>query len=166
MLTKFILVSEKHFQNTETVFKNQQASIQGLKTQIGQLAKLISERPQDSLPSNTETNPREQLHAITVRDEEGVNRINLTSEPNGAIPFYGIKRFPIRYSRGQRAARERPTIVCETRPGHTSVWDVTRVCGRASTGVGEAKDIEHGRTTRSCKPHGLKTRACPKLCDE
>ncbi|KAA3473227.1 Aspartic peptidase [Gossypium australe] len=42
-----------------------QVSIQGIESQIGQLTKLVSERPQGSLPSNTETNPREQLHAIT-----------------------------------------------------------------------------------------------------
>ncbi|PPS00275.1 hypothetical protein GOBAR_AA20387 [Gossypium barbadense] len=51
--------------------KNQQASIQGLETQIGQLSKLISKRLQGSLPSNTEPNPREQLNAINVQDEEG-----------------------------------------------------------------------------------------------
>ncbi|PPR95955.1 hypothetical protein GOBAR_AA24707 [Gossypium barbadense] len=62
MLMKFISVSETRFQNTKPALKNQQASIQGLKTQIGQLAKLISERPQGSLPSNTESNPREQLN--------------------------------------------------------------------------------------------------------
>ncbi|PPS11434.1 hypothetical protein GOBAR_AA09209 [Gossypium barbadense] len=71
MLTKFISVLETHFQNTETTLKNQQASIQGLETQIGQLSKLISERPQGSLPSNTEPNPREQLNTINVQDEEG-----------------------------------------------------------------------------------------------
>ncbi|PPS16582.1 hypothetical protein GOBAR_AA03994 [Gossypium barbadense] len=71
MLTKFIMVLETHFQNTKTALKNQQASIQGLETQIGQLSKLISERPQGSLPSNTESNPREQLNAITIQDEEG-----------------------------------------------------------------------------------------------
>ncbi|PPR85686.1 hypothetical protein GOBAR_AA35005 [Gossypium barbadense] len=71
MLSKFISVSETHFQNTETALKNQQASIQGLETQIGQLSKLISERPQGSLPSNTEPNPREQLNVINVQDEEG-----------------------------------------------------------------------------------------------
>ncbi|PPS11828.1 hypothetical protein GOBAR_AA08814 [Gossypium barbadense] len=70
MLSKFISVSETCFQNTETALKNQQASIQGLETQIGQLAKLISEQPQGSLPSNTESNPREQLNAITSQDEE------------------------------------------------------------------------------------------------
>ncbi|PPR88964.1 hypothetical protein GOBAR_AA31714 [Gossypium barbadense] len=58
---------------------NQQASIQGLETQIGQLAKLISERPQGNLLSNTETNPREQLNAITIQDEEGL--VGLEPEP-------------------------------------------------------------------------------------
>ncbi|PPS18217.1 hypothetical protein GOBAR_AA02350 [Gossypium barbadense] len=72
MLSKFISVSETRFQNTETALKNQQASIQWLKTQIGQLSKLISERPQGSLPSNTEPNPREQLNAINIQDDEGV----------------------------------------------------------------------------------------------
>ncbi|PPR81208.1 hypothetical protein GOBAR_AA39506 [Gossypium barbadense] len=71
MLSKFISVSETHFQNTETTLKNQQASVQGLKTQIVQLSELISEQPQGSLPCNTEPNPREQLNAINVQDEEG-----------------------------------------------------------------------------------------------
>ncbi|PPS01245.1 hypothetical protein GOBAR_AA19405 [Gossypium barbadense] len=61
------------------MLKNQQVSIQGLKTQIGQLAKLISERPKGSLPSNTETNPREQLHTTTVQYEEGF--VEFKAEP-------------------------------------------------------------------------------------
>ncbi|PPS10227.1 hypothetical protein GOBAR_AA10418 [Gossypium barbadense] len=64
-------MSETRFQNTETALKNQQASIQGLETQISQLSKLISERPQGSLPSNTEPNPREHLNAISTQDKEG-----------------------------------------------------------------------------------------------
>ncbi|PPR93057.1 hypothetical protein GOBAR_AA27614 [Gossypium barbadense] len=71
MLSKFISVSETRFQNTETVLKNQQESIQGLKTQIGQLSKLISERPQGSLPSNTEPNSREHLNVISTQNKEG-----------------------------------------------------------------------------------------------
>ncbi|PPS04564.1 hypothetical protein GOBAR_AA16098 [Gossypium barbadense] len=81
MLTKFISVLETHFQNNETALKNQQASIQGLETQIGQLAKLISERPQGSLPSNTESNPREQLNAITTQGEEGLVEPEPEPEP-------------------------------------------------------------------------------------
>ncbi|PPS17730.1 hypothetical protein GOBAR_AA02829 [Gossypium barbadense] len=72
MLSKFISVSETHFQNTETALKNQQVSIQGLETQIGQLSKLISKRPQGSLPSNTEPNPREQISVINIQNDEGV----------------------------------------------------------------------------------------------
>ncbi|PPS13012.1 hypothetical protein GOBAR_AA07629 [Gossypium barbadense] len=71
MVSKFISVSETCFQNLETALKNQQASVQGLETQIGQLPKLISERPQGSLPTNTEPNPREHLNAISTQDKEG-----------------------------------------------------------------------------------------------
>ncbi|PPS17575.1 hypothetical protein GOBAR_AA02992 [Gossypium barbadense] len=69
MLSKFISLSETHFQNIETALKNHQASIQNLKTQIDQLSKLISERPQGSLSSTTEPNPREQLNAINIQDD-------------------------------------------------------------------------------------------------
>ncbi|PPS09305.1 hypothetical protein GOBAR_AA11341 [Gossypium barbadense] len=71
MLSKFISVSETRFLNTETTLKNKQASIQGIETQIGQLSKLISERPQGSLPSNIKPNPREQLNTINIQDNEG-----------------------------------------------------------------------------------------------
>ncbi|KAA3479620.1 Retrovirus-related Pol polyprotein from transposon 17.6 [Gossypium australe] len=80
MLTKFIAVSETRFQNTETTPKTQQASIQGIESQLGQLAKLISEIPQGSLPSNTETNPREQIQAITTQDSEGLDEPNFKQE--------------------------------------------------------------------------------------
>ncbi|PPS10618.1 hypothetical protein GOBAR_AA10028 [Gossypium barbadense] len=65
------MVSKTRFQNTETALKNQQASIKGLETQIGQLSKLISKRPQGSLPSNTEPNPREHLKTISTQNKEG-----------------------------------------------------------------------------------------------
>ncbi|KAG8474591.1 hypothetical protein CXB51_031240 [Gossypium anomalum] len=44
----------------------------GFQPRTSQLAKLISERPQGSLPNSTETNPREQLHGITIQYEEGL----------------------------------------------------------------------------------------------
>ncbi|PPS15099.1 hypothetical protein GOBAR_AA05472 [Gossypium barbadense] len=85
-------MSETRFQNTETALKNQQASIQGLETQIGQLAKLISERPQGSLLSNTEPNLREQINAITVQDEEGLEigskNIHEPCSSNNKGPIY------------------------------------------------------------------------------
>ena len=41
---------------------------------MGQIAKTLAERPQGSLPSNTETNPREQVKAITLRSGKEVER--------------------------------------------------------------------------------------------
>ncbi|PPR82169.1 hypothetical protein GOBAR_AA38546 [Gossypium barbadense] len=67
MMSKFISVVETHFQNTKTALKNQQASIQGLENQIGQLTKMISERPPGSLPSNTKPNPKEHVKVGTLR---------------------------------------------------------------------------------------------------
>src|SRR5262249_15552672 len=54
-------------QSSEARHRNQEASIHNLEKQIGQLAKMIAERPLGSLPSNTEPNPREQVNAITLR---------------------------------------------------------------------------------------------------
>ena len=52
---------------TETTLQNQAASIRNLEVQVGQLASMMTERQQGSLPSNTETNPREHVNAITLR---------------------------------------------------------------------------------------------------
>ncbi|KAA3487331.1 Aspartic peptidase [Gossypium australe] len=58
MLVKFILVYETRFQNTEASLRNHQ------------LARLVLEKLQDNLPSNTETNPKEQVSAVTLRSEK------------------------------------------------------------------------------------------------
>ncbi|XP_027368323.1 uncharacterized protein LOC113874285 [Abrus precatorius] len=67
LMTKFIQTSESRFQSTETALRNQQVSIHNLENQLGQISRLLSERPQGSLPSNTETNPKEQVKAVTLR---------------------------------------------------------------------------------------------------
>ena len=41
-----------------------------MEVQVGQIAKLLSGRPQGSLPGNTEANPKEQVKAITLRSEK------------------------------------------------------------------------------------------------
>ena len=61
-MTKFISTSETRFQH-------QDASIRNLETQMGQLAKIVSERVQGTLPGNTEPNPRKQVSAVIVKDE-------------------------------------------------------------------------------------------------
>ncbi|XP_073307102.1 uncharacterized protein [Primulina huaijiensis] len=60
MMSKFI-------SSTETRLQNQDASIKGLENYIGQLAKMIASREPGTLPSNTETNPKEQVKAIELR---------------------------------------------------------------------------------------------------
>ncbi|XP_057759231.1 uncharacterized protein LOC130979722 [Arachis stenosperma] len=45
------------------------SSIRNFEVQVGQLSKRIPETPPNSLPSNTEVNPREECKAITVEDE-------------------------------------------------------------------------------------------------
>jgi len=66
-LTKFIQSSDTRVQSGEATLRNHTASLYNLENQVGQIAKSLSERPQGSLLSNTETNPREHVKAITLR---------------------------------------------------------------------------------------------------
>ncbi|XP_073273245.1 uncharacterized protein [Primulina huaijiensis] len=75
MMSKFI-------SSTETRLQNQDASIKGLEKQSGELAKMIASREPGTLPSNTETNPKEQVKAIEVKSgkilesrEKGKNQV-------------------------------------------------------------------------------------------
>ena len=52
---------------TQSLFKNQDASIRNLETQIGQLSRQIAERPQGTFPSDTIVNPKEHCKAIVTR---------------------------------------------------------------------------------------------------
>ncbi|XP_027348020.1 uncharacterized protein LOC113859445 [Abrus precatorius] len=67
LMNKFIQTSKSRFQSIETALRNQQASIHNLENQLGQISRLLSERPQGSLPDNTETNPKEQVKVVTLR---------------------------------------------------------------------------------------------------
>ncbi|XP_073067266.1 uncharacterized protein [Primulina eburnea] len=61
MMPKFISSAKTRLQNME-------ASIKGLENHIWQLAKMIASRDPDTFSSNTETNPKEQLKAIALRN--------------------------------------------------------------------------------------------------
>src|SRR5262249_55747878 len=63
LMSKFISTFEARFQN-------QDASIENLETQVGQLGKMKSEQAQGSLPSNTEPNPKAHVNAIFVERAE------------------------------------------------------------------------------------------------
>jgi hypothetical protein len=65
--------------------RNQKASLQAIENQVGQIAKLLSERTPGSLPSNTETNPKAQVHAITLRSSKVVP----LKEPEDTAPKFG-----------------------------------------------------------------------------
>ncbi|GJU95924.1 hypothetical protein Tco_1564972 [Tanacetum coccineum] len=54
-------------QNQQTFNQNQEATNQLMQNQMGQLAKALQKRPSGVLPSNTITNIREELKAITTR---------------------------------------------------------------------------------------------------
>ena len=60
-------------------FKNQAASIHNLEVQIGKIASMLSARTQGSLPSNTKKNPKEQVHAITLRSGKQLEQIQKPS---------------------------------------------------------------------------------------
>jgi len=52
--------------STDTNRKNQVAAIHNLEVQIGQISNLLDSKAQGSLPSNTKTNPKEHIKAITL----------------------------------------------------------------------------------------------------
>ncbi|GJV37000.1 ribonuclease H-like domain-containing protein [Tanacetum coccineum] len=87
-LTKFMTESaKKHEENsniikeiqasTDTVIRNQGASIKTLEIQIGQMSKVLQERGFGSLPSSMEINPRDQVKSIltTKADFSEIRRI-------------------------------------------------------------------------------------------
>ncbi|GKB93661.1 hypothetical protein Tco_0979798 [Tanacetum coccineum] len=76
-MTKFMAESAKrHEENsniikeirasTDAAIRNQGASIKTLEIQIGQMSKVLQERGFGSLPSSTETNPRDQVKSIST----------------------------------------------------------------------------------------------------
>ncbi|KAL4566663.1 hypothetical protein LXL04_030783 [Taraxacum kok-saghyz] len=87
---------------TDVVLKNNQASIQAIENQVGQLAKTIQERSLGGFPSNTIINPNAQANAVStgsgkvmappqvkkkplvpiVEEEEGVEEIEMEANPN------------------------------------------------------------------------------------
>ena len=54
--------------DTQLMFKTHSYSIHNLEVQMGQIANALTSRSQGNLPSNTETNSREHVKAITLRN--------------------------------------------------------------------------------------------------
>ena len=58
--TAFMNETKANMQNQSTQLNNQAAQLRNLEVQMGQMANLLTERQQGSLPSNSEINPRGQ----------------------------------------------------------------------------------------------------------
>ncbi|KAL5572943.1 hypothetical protein UlMin_022540 [Ulmus minor] len=65
--TQFMTRTNAFIDDTQANFRNQGASICSLEHQVGEISKLLTERTQGALPSNTERNLREHAKAITLR---------------------------------------------------------------------------------------------------
>ncbi|GJV05762.1 hypothetical protein Tco_1343418 [Tanacetum coccineum] len=61
--------------STDAAIRNQRASIKTLEIQIKKMSKVLQERWCGSLPSSTETNPRDQVKSISTADFSGICRI-------------------------------------------------------------------------------------------
>ncbi|XP_048229405.1 uncharacterized protein LOC125369945 [Ricinus communis] len=70
LMTKFIATLENRFQQADTAIRKQQASIQNLENQIGQLSRMMAERQPGTLPSNTQSNPREHAKVDESKKED------------------------------------------------------------------------------------------------
>lgn len=86
---KFVQATKLNFQSQdnrlisiETTLRNQQAYLQNEENQVGQILRTLSERPQGTLPSNMEVNPREHIKEITLRsgNESGMQSMPQKSE--------------------------------------------------------------------------------------
>lgn len=64
LLVKFMGVTDNRMSTIETAQRNQKGSIRNSKKHIRQLVKLVSERTQGALPSNTEVNLREHVNVV------------------------------------------------------------------------------------------------------
>ncbi|GJY62351.1 hypothetical protein Tco_0463008 [Tanacetum coccineum] len=85
---------------TDAAIKNQGASIKTLEIQIGKMSKVLQERGFGSLPSSTETNPRDQVKSISTTIEADSHPIRCIGSPQYAVSIgqnkkeegiYGLK---------------------------------------------------------------------------
>ncbi|XP_022033072.1 uncharacterized protein LOC110934197 [Helianthus annuus] len=80
-------LAEKRYQQSEDRFlvhegeiRSQKASIQNIENQVGQLMKMMLERPPGGLPGNTEPNPRGHVNAVMTRSGK-TTRPNISDSP-------------------------------------------------------------------------------------
>ncbi|MED6128626.1 hypothetical protein PIB30_099725, partial [Stylosanthes scabra] len=62
---------------TRANFKNQEATIRNLEIQVRQIAKQLTEKPPNTLPSDTIPNPREECKAIQIIEMEEIPEVQV-----------------------------------------------------------------------------------------
>ncbi|KAL2453385.1 Uncharacterized protein Adt_49116 [Abeliophyllum distichum] len=77
ILGKFIEKTDQFMRQIEINFQNQGASIKNLEIQMGQTVVAISCSVPDTLPSNTEVNPKENVMTITTRSDIQLPKIHV-----------------------------------------------------------------------------------------
>ena len=95
--TQFMQRTNAFMEDTQANFRNQGASILNLEHQVGEISKLLTERTQGALPSNTETNPREHAIAISLRSgKELESPKQVGQQPSSVVqPNQGATNDPI-----------------------------------------------------------------------
>ncbi|GJY77891.1 hypothetical protein Tco_0483692 [Tanacetum coccineum] len=71
--------------STNAAIRNQRALIKTLEIQIGKMSKVLQERGSGSLPSSTETNPRDQVKSISNTIEVDSHTIRRIGSPQYAV---------------------------------------------------------------------------------
>ena len=69
----------QYIQKTDVVIQNNSASIRNLEVQIGQLSSMLTERIARTLLSNTVTNPKEHVNAISLRSGQTYKEPKVTN---------------------------------------------------------------------------------------
>ncbi|XP_016173562.1 biogenesis of lysosome-related organelles complex 1 subunit 2-like [Arachis ipaensis] len=65
----------KLFKSTHSFIKETSTSIRNLKVQVGQLSKRIPERSTNTLPGDTEVNPRKECKSLTMDNESILKKV-------------------------------------------------------------------------------------------
>ncbi|GKE62134.1 hypothetical protein Tco_1512501 [Tanacetum coccineum] len=71
--------------STKAALRNQRTSIKTLEIQIGQITKVLQERGFGSLPSSTETNPRDHVKSISTTIEADASSIRRIGSPQNVV---------------------------------------------------------------------------------
>ena len=121
-----ITTTQTFMTTTNTNLKNQVAAIHNLEVQMSQIFSLLSNRPQGSLPSNTEVNPKEHIKAITLRSEKVLEQDQVSREENLLQQTLEMKT--------EKKKRRHEIYRAKIRPASQNfgqvveLWEILRLC--------------------------------------